>query len=128
MKISEAAKFSGLPVKTIRYYESIGLFESKRESNGYRNYSDLMVKDMKFLNHSRQLGFNLDDCRDLLALFQDPHRASKNVKDVAEKRLQHIDEQIVHLNNMKKTLNRLVKQCPGNDDPDCTILDELAKN
>jgi len=127
MKISQASKASGLPVKTIRYYESIGLFTSKRLANGYRVYSKDDVEQMHFLFHSRELGFSLEECRDLLSLFRNPDRASKNVKAVANQRLELIDKQIEDLLTMKATLANLVKQCPGNDDPDCVILKELAK-
>lgn len=127
MKISEASRLSGLPSKTIRYYESIGLFSSQRAENGYREYSAQDVNNMNFLHRSRELGFSLDECRDLLQLYQNPVRASAQVKQVAQKRLQQIDQQINHLCDMKKTLNRLVQECPGSDDPHCVILDELAK-
>jgi MerR family copper efflux transcriptional regulator len=127
MKISEASRLSGLPSKTIRYYESIGLFSSQRAENGYREYSQQDVNNMNFLHRSRELGFSLDECRDLLKLYQDPSRASAEVKQVAERRLQQIDQQINHLSDMKKTLHKLVEQCPGSSDPHCAILDELSK-
>ena len=126
MKISEAAKLSGLTVKTIRYYESIGLFNSARSSNGYRTYGSTDIGQMQFLQHSRQLGFSLDECRDLLALYQNPGRANKSVKSVASNRLAYIDDKIEHLLQMKKTLSHLIDQCPGNEDHDCAILDALS--
>lgn len=128
MKISEAARLSGLTVKTIRYYESIGLFNSTRSSNGYRSYTASDIGQMQFLQRSRRLGFSLDECRDLLALYQNPGRANKSVKSVASHRLAFIDDQIEHLVQMKKTLTHLIEQCPGNDDHDCVILDALSVN
>jgi len=127
MKISQAAEKSGLPAKTIRYYESIGLFKGGRDANGYRNYTDADTNQMHFLQKSRQLGFTLDECKDLLALYQNPHRASSSVKSVAENRLQLIDQQIEHLLQMKTMLSGLVKQCPGDEGADCSILEELSK-
>lgn len=127
MKISEASKQSGLPAKTIRYYESIGLFKGLRDQNGYRNYSESDVQQMHFLQRSRQLGFSLDECRGLLSLHKNPHRASSEVKLLAQTRLDQIDEQIRQLQLMKSTLNDLVKQCPGDAGADCVILDELSK-
>ncbi len=126
MKISEASTQSGLTTKTIRYYESIGLFKSARSDNGYRDYAPATVRQMHFLQRSRQLGFSLDECRDLLALFQNPSRASKSVKQVASLRLAYIDEQIAHFEHMKITLSGLIKHCPDNDDADCAILDALS--
>ena len=126
MKISEAARHSGLAAKTIRYYESIGLFSSDRQGNGYRDYQEEDVKQLRFINRARQLGFSLDECRGLLQLFRDPHRASRNVKELAESRMHLIDEQIENLMAMKKTLSTLIHQCPGNDHSDCVILDKLA--
>ncbi|WP_428244015.1 Cu(I)-responsive transcriptional regulator [Gynuella sp.] len=126
MKISEAARQSGLPAKTIRYYESIGLFNSERQQNGYRDYQERDVKQLRFINRARQLGFSLDECRGLLQLFRDPHRASRHVKELAESRMHLIDEQIANLMAMKETLSGLITQCPGNDESDCIILDELA--
>jgi len=127
MKIGQAAEKSGLPAKTIRYYESIGLFKGGRDDNGYRNYKDEDISQMHFLQRSRQLGFTLEECKDLLALYQDPHRASSSVKSVAETRLQLIDQHIEHLLQMKTVLSGLVKQCPGDQGADCIILEELSK-
>lgn len=126
MKIGEAATQSGLSVKTIRFYESIGLFKGARSENGYRDYASATVRQMHFLQRSRQLGFSLDECRDLLALFQNPSRASKSVKQVATMRLAYIDQQIAHFEHMKITLSGLVAHCPDDDSADCAILDALS--
>ena len=126
MKISEASKLSGLPAKTIRYYESIGLFSSERQANGYREYHDEDVKQLRFVHRARQIGFSLDECRDLLELLKDPHRASRNVKTLAQSRMQAIDEQIQNLMVMKELLSGLIQQCPGNEESECAILDNLV--
>ncbi|MFY0664136.1 MAG: Cu(I)-responsive transcriptional regulator [Natronospirillum sp.] len=126
MKIGDAAKASGLSAKTIRYYESIGLLSSHRLDNGYRDYSKVDMSALKFLQRSRNLGFSIEDCRSLLTLQQDPTRASAAVKQVAEHRLAHIDEQIQQLHQMRSTLQSLVKQCPGDGSAECAILDGLS--
>lgn len=126
MKISDAAKASGLSAKTIRYYESIGLLSSHRLDNGYRDYNDADMSALRFLQRSRNLGFSIEDCRSLLTLQQDPTRASAAVKEVAEHRLAHIDEQMQQLHHMRSTLQALVRQCPGDGSAECAILDGLS--
>lgn len=127
MKISEAAKSSGLSNKAIRYYESLGLINSTRLKNGYRDYSAADLTAMRFIHRARELGFSIESCRHLLALYQDPNRASANVKQVAKERLREIDYQMERLQEMKNILDTLVKQCPGDDNPHCIIIDTLTK-
>lgn len=127
MQIKAASQASGLPAKTIRYYESLGLLASRRAANGYRFYSDKDVEQMRFLHRARSLGFSLDECRDLLDLYRDPSRASSEVRQIAERHLVEVDAKIEQLNQLKYTLGQLVRQCPGNDSPECAILDTLAK-
>jgi Cu(I)-responsive transcriptional regulator len=127
MLIKEAAAASGLPAKTIRYYESLGLVGSRRAENGYRNYGSGDVARMRFLNRSSRLGFSLDECRSLLDLYDDPARASAEVNALARHHLQELDDKIRELNAMKGTLTSLIEQCPGNQSSDCSILQSLAK-
>lgn len=127
MKISAAAKASGLTAKTIRYYESIGLLGSHRLDNGYRDYTDRDIQSLRFLCRARSLGFGLEDCRSLLELQKNPQRASAAVKTVAEHRLAHIEEQMQALMQMRETLALWVAQCPGNETAHCAILDHLSE-
>ena len=69
MNISDVAKASGLPAKTIRYYEDIGLVTPKRSANGYRVFRTQEAHKLTFLAHARALGFSIDDCRILLGLW-----------------------------------------------------------
>jgi Cu(I)-responsive transcriptional regulator len=126
MLIKDASKASGLPAKTIRYYESLGLIRSRRADNGYRQYLDSDVERMRFLNRSRTLGFSLDECRTLLELYDDPGRASAEVNALARHHLDELDDRIRQLTAMKSTLLTLVAQCPDNQSSDCAILDSLA--
>lgn len=127
MKISAAAQASGLTAKTIRYYESIGLLDSHRLDNGYRDYTDRDIQSLRFLSRARSLGFSLEDCRSLLELQKNPQRASAAVKSVAEHRLAHIEEQMRDLVQMRETLVSWVAQCPGDDSAHCAILDHLSE-
>lgn len=127
MKIKEAARACGLPARTIRYYESLGLIHSRRATNGYRQYDAADIERMQFLHRARDLGFSLDECRDLLELYRDPRRASQSVRRIAEQHLTEVDAKIARLEAMKSKLQDLVRQCPGNESPDCAILDGLAQ-
>ena len=127
MNISEAAKRVGLPAKTIRYYEEIGLVTSHRADNGYRVYDDRDLHMLAFLARARSLGFTIDSCRSLLDLYKDPHRVSADVKDVAQHHVDEIEHKIIELEGMRDVLSALVKSCHGDNRPDCPILSELAR-
>lgn len=126
MNIGDVALRSGLPAKTIRYYEDIGLIRPDRNSNGYRSFREAHIHTLAFLGRARSLGFTIEECRELLALYNDPARASADVKHVAEDHLIQIDRKIAGLKSMRATLSRLVEHCHGDERPDCPILDELA--
>ena len=127
MNIGEASHQSGVPPKTIRYYEDIGLIQpAARHANNYRDYDDIGIQTLQFLKRARSLGFSIEDCRDLLSLYQDRHRSSADVKAVAKRRVVDIDRKIAELEAMRSTLNRLIKECRGDKRPECPILDDLA--
>lgn len=127
MNIGEVAAKAGLPAKTIRYYEEIGLVTPARDSNGYRAFRSTDVHKLAFLARARALGFSIEDCRTLLALYEDDTRASGDVKRVAREHLARIDEKIAQLGAMRDTLGDLVEACHGDDRPDCPILKDLAE-
>ncbi|MGX0977137.1 MerR family copper efflux transcriptional regulator [Roseovarius sp. MBR-51] len=127
MNISEAAQETGLPAKTIRYYEDIGLIRPLRESNGYRAFRKSDIHKLAFLGRARALGFSIEDCRKLLALYEDQDRASGDVKHLAEEHLAQIEDKIAQLQSMQATLRHLVRACAGDARPDCPILRDLAE-
>ena len=128
MNIGEAAAISGLPAKTIRYYEEIGLVRpALRAANGYRDYGETDVRTLMFLHRARSLGFSVRDCRELLGLYQDRGRASADVKAVALRRVGDIDRKIAELEAMRAALAELAEKCHGDERPDCPILDDLAR-
>jgi Cu(I)-responsive transcriptional regulator len=127
MNISNVAKETGLPPKTIRYYEEIGLIRPMRGENGYRVFRDSDVHKLAFLGRARTLGFSIEDCRTLLALYEDQDRASADVKQVAQDHLNQIEDKIAQLQSMQATLTHLVRECAGDNRPDCPILSDLAK-
>lgn len=127
MNIGQAAKATGLPAKTIRYYEEIGLVTSaRRAASGYREYDQDSVKALRFVQRARALGFSVEDCRGLLVLWRDRSRASAEVRSVATARMDEIDRKIAELQAMRQTLGGLVERCNGDDHPDCPILDDLS--
>ncbi|WP_282062212.1 Cu(I)-responsive transcriptional regulator [Roseobacter litoralis] len=126
MNIGDVSRVSGLPTKTIRYYEDIGLVNPARGANGYRDFSEQDGHKLAFLGRSRSLGFSIEECRTLLSLYEDRDRASADVKDVAARHLERIAQKIEELEAMKSTLETLVTRCHGDDRPDCPILNDLA--
>ena len=126
MNIGQAGKRAGLPAKTIRYYEDIGLVHPSRAGNGYRDYSTADIHRLRFVQRARSLGFTDDECRQLLSLYGDSGRESADVKALAKVKLAEIDRKIEELMGLRKTLNHLVHTCHGDHRPDCPILDELA--
>ncbi|WP_299672553.1 Cu(I)-responsive transcriptional regulator [uncultured Roseobacter sp.] len=126
MNISDVASHTGLPVKTIRYYEDIGLITPARSANGYRDFSDSDLHKLAFIGRARSLGFGIEACRDLLRLYNDQTRASADVKRLAQSHLSEIDRKIAELGQMRDTLSHLIDACAGNDRPDCPILADLA--
>ncbi|MEM1302952.1 MAG: Cu(I)-responsive transcriptional regulator [Pseudomonadota bacterium] len=127
MNISEVAEQTGLPTKTIRYYEEIGLIKPDRDTNGYRRFAQDHVHKLAFIGHARKLGFSIEDCRTLLALYEDDSRASADVKAVAIDHLARIDAKIGALREMRNTLAHLVDNCAGDNRPECPILSGLAR-
>lgn len=126
MNIGSAAEISGLPPKTIRYYEDIELVTPDRMENGYRDYSENDINRLRFLQRSRSLGFTIEECRLLLSLYEDKHRASADVKAIALQKVTEIDRKITELQSLRKTLSTLAEHCHGDSKPDCPIIDDLA--
>lgn len=127
MNIGAVAKQSGLDAKTIRYYESIQLVsEPRRLDNGYRDYSDKNVQELVFLRHSRQFGFSIEECRELMGLWIDPNRRSAEVHLLVGEKVKELETKMRELREMKKMLSGLMAQCAGDDNPDCAIIDSLA--
>lgn len=126
MNISDVAIRSGLPAKTIRYYEDIGLIKPLRDGNGYRAFRDSDMHKLAFLGRARALGFTIDNCRALLALWEDKSRASADVRAIAKDHLEQIEAKITDLEAMRDTLSDLVRCCAGDQRPDCPILSSLG--
>jgi len=127
MKIGEAAAASGVSQRMIRHYEAIGLIPApaRRDSN-YRDYAAADVHRLRFVANARDLGFDTDEMRELLALWNDGQRASAEVKKLALARADALHAKALKLEAMRKALLDLAGRCAGSDRPDCPIIDELA--
>lgn len=128
MNIGAVADRSGVPPKTIRYYESIGLVTpATRETNGYRTYSAVDMRTLNFIRRARSLGFSVDEVRALLDLWRNRRRTSAAVKSLASGHLKALDRKIEELQSMRRTLAQLIEQCSGDVRPDCPILEDLGE-
>ena len=127
MQIGEASKATGVSAKMIRHYESIGLIPAadRRDSN-YRDYAPDDVHRLGFIRRARDLGFSIDEIRDLLRLWTDRHRSSRDVKALTLAHLKELDAKIALLGEMRSTLAHLAHCCDGDSRPDCPIIESLA--
>lgn len=127
MNIGRAATRSGVPAKTIRYYEEIGLIpKAARTDGGYRDYDDRDVEMLRFIHRARDLGFPVKDVAALLTLWRDRSRSSADVKKLALDHVADIDVKIEELKSIRRTLTDLATRCHGDERPDCPILEDLA--
>ncbi|ELY6343395.1 Cu(I)-responsive transcriptional regulator [Cronobacter muytjensii] len=127
MNISDVAKKTGLTSKAIRFYEEKGLVTPPlRGDNGYRTYSQRHIDELTLLRQARLVGFNLEECRELVHLFNDPARHSADVKARTLQKVAEIESHIESLQAMRQQLLDLAAACPGDDSADCPIIDNLS--
>jgi Cu(I)-responsive transcriptional regulator len=126
MNIGNAGRRAGLPPKTIRYYEDIGLVRPARRDNGFRDYGDKDIHELRFIARARGLGFSIEECRHLLELYRDKARPSAAVRETARVHIASVRAKIEALRSIEKTLSHLIDQCAGDARPDCPILDGLS--
>ncbi|MEO3989667.1 Cu(I)-responsive transcriptional regulator [Pseudocitrobacter cyperus] len=127
MNISDVAKKTGLTSKAIRFYEEKGLVTPPlRSENGYRSYTQKHIDEFTLLRQARQVGFNLEECGELVTLFNDPKRHSADVKAHTLQKVAEIERHISDLQAMRNQLLALAESCPGDDGVDCPIIDHLS--
>jgi len=127
MNISEAARLSGLSAKTIRYYENIELIApAERGENGYRQYDSKAVEALHFLARARDVGFDLQECRQLLDLQRDDSRQSRHARALVLEKSEQLQVRIDRLAAMQNVLKEMASRCHGDEGPDCAILEDLA--
>ena len=127
MNIGQASKASGVSTKMIRYYDEIGLVRpaSRTESN-YREFDEREVNELRFIRRAGSLGFSMPEITQLLSLWRDRERPSREVKAIAEKHVNELDARIAEMQTMADTLRHLSHCCAGDDRPDCPILADLT--
>ena len=127
MNIGEAAAAAGVTPKMIRHYESLGMIpDVQRTESGYRLYSPREVSMLRFIRQARAVGFPVKRIESLLALWRDDHRASREVKELAQQQLDELEQRRREIDEMRSTLSHLVSLCKGDDDPHCAILEQLS--
>lgn len=127
MNIGQASEASGVSQRMIRHYEKIGLIPAPpRRDSGYRDYCDADLHRLSFIANARDLGFPIEDIRQLLDLWNDTERSSAEVKALAMARADELQRKAVALEAMRRTLVALAGRCHGDDRPDCPIIASLA--
>ncbi|RUP07405.1 MerR family transcriptional regulator [Hyphomicrobium sp.] len=126
-RIGDAARLSGVTVKLIRYYESVGLLRAVyRQTNGYRTYEPRDVHELRFIKRARLLGFPIKEIGELLNLWRNKQRRSHTVRRLAEAHLANLSNRIKAVQDVAGVLQQLIDACEGNDRPDCPILEALG--
>lgn len=126
--IKQAAGQTGLASKTIRYYEDAGLLSPvARADNGYRCYNNDNINELLFIKGARGAGFTINECKELMVLFHNANRQSREVKQLTLDKITTIHERISHLQQMAASLQQLADRCPGDETSECAILDGLTK-
>lgn len=127
MKIGAASAASGVSERMIRHYEKIGLIPAAaRRQSGYRDYDQRDVHTLRFIARARDLGFPIEEIRQLLALWSDRTRASADVKALALARAAELKRKAQELDEMRRSLEHLAQRCHGDERPDCPILDSFG--
>lgn len=127
MNIGDAARTAGVSAKMIRNYEQIGLLPpAERSDSGYRLYGVRDVSVLRFIRQSRRLGFSMDQIAELIGMWGDTARSSREVKAVAQRHLEDLEVKLREIEEMKNALQRMVEACRGDDHAECAILQNLA--
>lgn len=127
MNIGQAARASGVSAKMIRYYEQIGLVRpADRTDSNYRSFDAKNVNELRFIKRARSLGFSMEEIANLLSLWQDRGRPSRDVKAIADTHVADLEARIAEMQAMADTLRHLSHCCAGDDRPDCPILMDVA--
>jgi MerR family transcriptional regulator, copper efflux regulator len=128
INIGLAAQLSGISPKMLRHYESMGLLgDVVRTESNYRQYSLADVHTLRFIRRARDMGFGLDAITELVGLWHNRKRSSASVKRIAQKHHDELAQRIAALQGMQRSLDSLLCHCPGDERPECPILDDLAQ-
>ncbi|PIB92326.1 Cu(I)-responsive transcriptional regulator [Caulobacter sp. FWC2] len=129
MNIGQASAATGVSQRMIRHYEKIGLVPPPpRRESGYREYDQPDVNRLRFIANARDLGFPIEEIRELLSLWGDAGRASAEVKAMALARAHDLHTKAMALEAMRAALLDLAEHCHGDARPDCPILERLLQD
>ncbi|MBK9080315.1 MAG: helix-turn-helix domain-containing protein [Hyphomicrobium sp.] len=125
--IGGLAASTGVKVPTIRYYEGVGLLpKPPRTDSNRRLYDGDAVRRLRFIRHARELGFEIDDIRQLLTLADEPNRPCREVDAIAHRHLVEIESRLRRLKALKTEVSRMIKDCAKGSVANCRIIDVLA--
>ena len=127
LSIGEIASATGTKVVTVRYYEQIGLLpKPRRGPSNYRSYSEQDLLQLRFIRRCRNLGFTLDQIRELMRLSSDAQHDCSEVDRIAAQHLADIEQKITDLTRLFKQLKRIGSRCQGGGRiADCRIVEAL---
>jgi Hg(II)-responsive transcriptional regulator len=127
LTIGEVAKQAKVHIETIRYYERRGLLERPpRSLSNYRLYPPEAVRRVQFIKRAQELGFSLNDIKELLSLRAAPETECGEIRAHAETKIKDINEKIRSLMTMRSALSTLVAECSGQGPlRECPILESL---
>lgn len=127
VNIGAAAHASGVSAKMVRHYESLGLLGTvARTDSGYRQYTPADIHTLRFIKRARELGFSMAEIAELVGLWHDRARASADVKRIAQRHVSELEQRIAAMQDMRRTLQDLLRHCHGDERPECPILDDLS--
>ncbi len=128
LRRGDLARLTGCNLETIRYYETIGVMpEPPRSGKNYRVYDDSHVTRLRFVMRARELGFTLDEVRDLLAMVDGGQQTCGEVQALATAHLATVRTKIADLRRIEHVLSSTVAQCTGDDVPECPVIDALTE-
>lgn len=128
MNIGSVSKVTGLSSKSIRLYEEKGIIDPPNRSDaGYREYTDHHIQQLNLVSRAKSAGFSLGECREFVQLANNPTRQSREVRQRAQVKLAEIDLKLQQLREIREQLSSWVDACPGDENSDCPIIDDLTK-
>lgn len=127
ISIGKLSRETGVKIPTIRYYEQIGLLpEPERNGGGQRIYARATLDRLSFIRHARELGFSLDDIRELIFLSENPSQNCHTADSIATRQLSALQNRIKRLQALETELQRMLGQCSGNTVDTCRIIQVLG--
>jgi DNA-binding transcriptional MerR regulator len=127
ISIGALAKHTQVKIPTIRYYEQIGLLPSAARNDGnQRRYGQAEIDRLNFIRHARELGFEIDDIRELLAMAAEPQASCHQADSIARNHLAAMDRRIAQLQALRGELKRMISECGHGRISDCRIIEALA--